>query len=1088
MQLPGVNILRRSTLLPLVIGLFLLHPASEALAQSRASLSAEIKAWKFLQKAAETNRSPQYRMKLLNWYYRSYPRGLHGQDIQFAIAETLYGQGEYDQAIAYYRRLADARESSYRDDSLLRIGEIYYNAGNINRAKEAWQRLTKLSLHRSSLMAEALYGLILCDMHTGNYVMANKSLERLKSKFPAYADLNKVREATGILRFQEKNFREAVEALEGLNTAPAAFYRGLSHFDQQQYLEAADSFHKVAGSASSRFTEIAAYLKADCFRMANNDALASRAYDGFLRDFPRSRFRANALVHLADALLRTGRFKEAMEIIQEVRKTAASREVRAYALHQGAEVAIRLKDYATALSMLSEAIGAVGRENQELYAGIQVAKGYTLLLSGRIQEAMRTLKGFVREMPHHPLSAAAFMLIGNDAYANKDWDAAISAYQTALLQFKYSPLSDVAMTMLLASFYQQKKYQDLVTNSNRLLKVVGADFATQNFLWRAYGHLILGEGYYQLKLFPQASSHYEEAIKHPSLAPWARFYLAWSRYHEEKYNEATQLAEKTLEQAELSETEKASASLLIAASHFNEKEYEAAIAAFRGFRRHYPSDERVPESWLQEGWAHLQAGFSADAIRTWSRLSTQHEDHPIAQEAQLLISRLYFQARQYKSAIATLTKFMEAWPRSALAADAQWLLAQSYYNGRQDAAAIDAYQEFLTRFRRDARVEDGRKQLEQVRYRHATQSQNTKLLAEFVAIYPKSELSSEAQYQLSQLLHKRKEWDGAIREYRKLLLNYPGTSQAPLALLSIAHILDHQRKPEAAVKEYESILKLFPTSTVAIDSAMRLGSIYFALEKYPDAARSFRFAVERQAPPEIKSAASFNLAISYKKDRSYADSLRFFGDFIRDFPQDPKRTDAMLETASLYLQLDDPVRSAATYEDLVRNASLSKSMQMEVFNQLGSIYQKMGDADRAMANYGELVTMTPRHTEARLLGLAQLAALYEKKNQWQEALGVYDDIRRSGGKPNWTRAALKRITQIRVHLKAQEDAIKNVRMEKAEDSPDAAMTDSIQSDSKTKAKAKPSEPQKETKSGGSQKVEMQTTESAPMEGDSHGTH
>ncbi|MBI4051310.1 MAG: tetratricopeptide repeat protein, partial [Elusimicrobia bacterium] len=512
--------------------IFLFLTSGDSLwAKEARSSDAEARAWKILQAESPQSSSASETLNLLNKFIRSYPQGEHVPDARFAIAETLFREGQYKKALPQYQLLLEQENPAYMDDASLRLGEISYNTGDLVQARKFWEKLTGRIFGRSLLVAEAMYGLALCELYEKNFLGANQILERTIHKFPSYGNLAKVRELLGILRFQEKNFRQAVEVLEGLSTPSAAFYRGLSYFHQKQYLEAASSFNELTAMTSGTYAELGAYFKAECFRMARNDTLAVRAYDEFTRQYPQSKFRVYALIHQARALDRLGKRTEAMRGLAIAKQTGGSKEIRAYAMYLEAEISAKMGQVKTAIEILDRALELASREQPDLYASIHVAKVYYLLQTGRSREAPAVMQELVQALPYHPLGMLAYILLGNEAHSRNDWKTAISSYESALLKYQYSPLSDVAMGMMLSTYFQGQRYQELVTNANRVMKVVSAEYPAQDFLWRTYSHLLLAEAYYRLEKYEEASRHYEQAAKHPTLTSQARLYLAWSRYH-----------------------------------------------------------------------------------------------------------------------------------------------------------------------------------------------------------------------------------------------------------------------------------------------------------------------------------------------------------------------------------------------------------------------------------------------------------------------------------------------------------------------------------------------------------------------------
>lgn len=990
-----------------------------ATARTRATPGSESLGWATIQAKVQAGSTAGETAKLLQEFLENYPEGVFAADARFALAEAMFQSGHYPQALENFSALASKKGSLYFSDSMLRVAEIQYNQGEVAKAQKTFQKLADKA-GGTLVGAEAYYGLALCQMQNEDYRNAIHSIDYLMSKYPAYATLPKTKELLGILRYQEKEYAKAVEILQGAGTPAGALYRGMSHFYQKQYQEAAQAFNTLADMPNNSQAEMGLYLKAESFRMVQNGGLTAKAYGEFVQRFPNSRFKTQALIDEAYALKNSGRVPDALKILQELNMRNATKDEQVDALYLEAEIAAQQGDYQKARELPQKA-RLLGRNQPERYARIHLILTYYLLKIGKVKEATAEMRELLRQIPMHPMGNVAFLLFGIDARSEHDLRKTISSYETALLKYEYSPLSDVSMAMLLGSYLDAGKYQELVTHANQVMSVLSNEYSTQDMRWKAQSYMLIAEAYYRLKSYAEASRYYDQALKEPSLTDQARLYLAWSKYHEGKFSESTQLAQKIMGQRFMAQENRVSAHLLLATSHFNQGNYDRALDLFASFRQNYPASPHVPECWLYEGWAHRQQGDYADALRSWKKLIAQYPAGPEAQEGQIQIGLLYFQARKYKNAINEFTAFLTRWPKSPLASEALWLMAQTYYNSQQDAMAIKAYRAFAMQFPEHRHSTDAQNQLMLTYYRQAMRGRDPQLLSQFVSMYPKSHLAPEAQYQLAQDAFQGKKWAVAIEHFRTLLLNYPMATQAPLALLAIAQSQDRLKKPAEAITEYRSLVNLFPNHPASIDAAMRLGALYFEAGNFKEAANSFRFVVEREAPAPIKASAMYNLGMSHKKQRNFVEAAQAFDTFAETYPADPKQMDALLEIAALQRLLDKPDQAVVTYEKILNRPNTPAVVKMGICNQTAELYRGIGDKQKAIGAYGLLLGMGPAAQDERLLGLAQLAAIYEEDEVWNKALDVYNHIRTSGGKPEWVKSAAKRAKEIKTFLEARKN-------------------------------------------------------------------
>src|SRR3989338_7599161 len=716
--------------------------------------------WATIQAKVQAGSSAGDTVQLLNDFLENYPQGNFAADARFALAEAQFQNGQYAQAMENYQTLSGKKSSLYFHDSLLRLAEIQYNQGEVSRAQKIFEKLADKA-GGTLVGAEALYGLGLCQTQNQDYREALHTIDYLMSKYPAYASLPKTRELLGILRFQEKEYGKAVEVLQGASTPAGSLYRGMSHFYQKQYQEAAQAFNNLADMPSPAHSEMGLYLKAESFRMVQNAGLTAKAYGEFVQRFPNSRFKTSALIDQAYALKNSGRVPDALKILQELDLRKAAKDEQINALYLEAEIAAQQGDIQKARELPQKARMLGIRNQPERLARVRLILTYYLLKIGKVSEATAEMQELLRQIPLHPMGNVAYLLFGHQFHVEKDLRKTISSYETALLKYEYSPLSDVAMAVMLGAYLEAGKYQELTTHANQVMSVISMEYSTQDMRWKAQSYMLIAEAYYRLKSYAEASRFYEQALKEPSLTDQARLYLAWSKYHEGKFAESMHLAQKIMSQRFMAHENRVSAHLLLATSHFNQRNYDRALEMFAGFRQNYPDSPHVPECWLYEGWAHRQGGDYADALKSWKRLIAQFPSGSEAQEAQIQIGLLYFQARKYKNAVDEFTAFLTRWPKSALAPEALWLMAQTYYNSQQDAMAIKAYRAFGAQFPQHKHASDAQNQLMLTYYRQAMRGKEPQLLAQFVQMYPKSHLAPEAQYQLAQRSEERrvgKEW------------------------------------------------------------------------------------------------------------------------------------------------------------------------------------------------------------------------------------------------------------------------------------------------------------------------------------------
>jgi TolA-binding protein len=290
-------------------------------------------------------------------------------------------------------------------------------------------------------------------------------------------------------------------------------------------------------------------------------------------------------------------------------------------------------------------------------------------------------------------------------------------------------------------------------------------------------------------------------------------------------------------------------------------------------------------------------------------------------------------------------------------------------------------------------------------------------LSQFVSDYPKSAQASEAQYQLAHLHFVNGRWAQAVTELHKLLLDYPETVRAPAGFIEIAEAEEHLDDLTSAQRDYRSLLQLLPAGPLSINVRMRLGAVEFKAKKFAEAAADFRALMALAVSSGTKADAAYNLAEALKEDRDYENSLKAWAQFIAAYPADPRRSDALLETAAIYETQRALEKAAQVYEQATQDERMAPDKKAVLYNRLGDIALEKGDKQSALDSYGKLLALTSS-SDARLAGLAQLAALYEGKEYWRNALMIYRQIEQSGGRSDWAQAAARRGREVAQYLDA----------------------------------------------------------------------
>lgn len=961
-------------------------------------------------------------LDLLQRFIDSYPNSEKLARARYLKAQISFQQKNYREALARFEYLlANHPKTAYADSALFRLAECYYNLKAYKSAQQKWRELTKK--HRKShLYPEALYALALLEAKDGRWGYADDMLETLRNDYPAFGKLDHVRELSGIVLFNMGEFAQAAKFLEDIRTSTAGYYRGLSLFTLKLYDDAIASLNLTTDAQTGPFTETAEYLKAEGFFQKRNYTLSSSAFDTFLKKYPSSNLRSYAMLRVGISQAQTGFYHDALEMANQAATLATSSyPTKVYGQFLRGSMLIKIGDFPKALGLFTSLIN--NKEYSELAAAALLQKAWAHKKLNQRDQSMASLRAFEQKYPSNPDMPLGLYLMGAQAFEDGDYGLAAGRFESSIIRYQYTPLSEMGLAMMVMSYHRAQQYDRLLTSATSILKIFEKNYASIGPFWRAQSYYFIGDAYMQVKEPANAIPYFQRVVKEyteSALAPRAQLALAWCQLDIGHYDEARKSATPILALKNANEDLKTSAQFLLGSTYFNAKDYNRAIKYYGDFAKKNPNHELVPYAIYGVGLAYYQQKIYGSAIDEWNKLIEKYPNHEVTQDSVMHVGDLYLRGGKYLQAAEIFKVFLHRWPESETARQAHWLLAQSYYNAKDDDKAINAYRFFIKTFPKDPDVDNAEKQIELSYYRRG-ESGSPEKLEEFIMRYPKSPFAPQARFKLATMAMDQKAYGRAVQEWGLLIRNYPDSTFIAEAYYQLGQAYEELKDSDQALIQYRAVLKEYSNKPNALDAAFRMGTLHFKKENYKEAAEAFEFVLARKAQEDVKANACFNLAVSYENLGKIDQAAKYYVQFAGLSKDGKKNWESLINAAALYRKMGNHAESIKIYSKLFKSTK-DKPTRLRLTNAIAECYKDSGNPAKAMSVYQKLIGMEPVHHDFRLAGLAQLAFLYEQKKDWDGAIKVYEKIVISGGRQDWVKSAKDRIQILNRQLAATEPA------------------------------------------------------------------
>lgn len=464
------------------------------------------------------------------------------------LSKSLYGLGyaffntkQYPDAAAHFKTYTDRmRSRSNREnyeDAILRLGDCYYVQKKFSQAASVF----KQSIRENNPGADyAYYRLGVIENFQSNTQEALANLDQLSNSYPNSRYLEDALYQKGQVLLEALRYREASEAFGSLirkrPNSPFVPYalegRAVANYSIQNYAQTVEDYQKIlndypnsanaetalkglqeALSLQGRAGEFSDYVKS--YKASNPDGGSVQAlefesgknlyfardfsqavgvFSNFIKDYPESAQRSDALYYLGDAYYQLGNVQEALVQFQLLENEPASPQ-RLKAIRRIGEIQFSQGQYAEAIPYVEQAEQNARTKVEEAEALLRLVEAYER--TGKPEsvieaaERLEGLEGIIPETTPKAMLYKAKALLET----NQRGPAELTL---AILVDEFKTLEGAEGLYLLAKSNQEKG--EVQQSNETIFELSGAfsDFDYwygQLFLLIAENYLLLGEDF-----------------------------------------------------------------------------------------------------------------------------------------------------------------------------------------------------------------------------------------------------------------------------------------------------------------------------------------------------------------------------------------------------------------------------------------------------------------------------------------------------------------------------------------------------------------------------------------------------------------
>ena len=882
-------------------------------------------------------------------FLMNYPGSVHAADVRFLLAMHYCETEEFGLAKEQFEGVNYNSLNRYdRQRYDIRMGYIEFNDGNMDKAREYFNRISPLSEvadHATYYKAYIAYSrgeldtayngfkslesseaysklipfyLLQLEFDRGNYQYVTRHCDSLLQSAQG-------QERTSVMRlaaeswFRLDGYNKALQYITAYAKSSGKMSRednyllGYTAYRTADYASAIEPL-KAACNGTDNLAQNASYHLADCYIRLGDKRNAIRAFAMAADDRYNNEIAEDALFNYGKLLFDTGggTFNESINVLARylnrypnTERTAEAKELLIAAYYNS-------KDY----DMAYDAIRAFPNPDGSMKTALQKIayfKGVEAFEAGDFALAKQSLEESLAVGVSPKYNALCAFWLGEVAYQSGDMEQAVSQYNYYL---KRAPRSAAEYKLALYNL----GYANIARGDHS-----AAQRALEGFIWlykqrdelRADGYNRLADVHFLQRDYQKAVQNYEGAIA-----------LAQPQSHYARYRRALSLGLLGKEQPK--------------------------IVALQGIVKANEGDY-VDDASYELGRSLLTAGRYSDGAKVFETLLDSFPTSPYQIAATLDLGLAYFNLGDSDKSLECYDKIISASPQSQAARDAINSVREIYV-AKGDVASYFAYAE-RTGVECDLSVVTR----DSLSYRSAEKvylaGKTDESIAHFksyIASYPKGYYMDDALFCLSDSYLKCDSLDRAL-ESMKLLSDRPKNNYTVPVLEKLANVTyEHKLYTESA----SAFRRLY--DAVEDDEARRKASRMYVEATILDAEDNLTLAMadDVETMEDVESAvvrkARYSRAKVYTAQGRRDEALEIYRDLSGD------KSDAVgAESAYHIIRYHFDAGEHDTAEKLVYALADSKTQHSyylgRAFIILGDIYAAKGDSFQARATYQSIV-------------------------------------------------------------------------------------------------------------------------------------
>ena len=731
------------------------------------------------------------------------------------------------------------------------------------------------------------------------------------------------------------------------------FTEGMTAFAHKEYLLAHDILNSVCSSDSPMEQAIrstAFFFSAKALDKAGQSDGAVAEYEEFIRNFPLSEYRPEALYNLGVIYFKFGQYKKAREKFITL-------------IHQ--------------------------YPKSDFYGPANYWVGESFVEQRRLNEAEEFLLQTLTKRKSNNLIDYSIYSLGNLYDLKGDYSKAVAYYDELLTYYADSELAPYAQLKIGISYFRLNDYE------NSVLELTDPKIAELPYELQLQAKNVLANAYFRLGEYDKSKENFRSILKEGSgsvTEDEIRYGLAWVNFQTEKYEDAYKIFHSLI--ASLEDSIRIKSLYWSAEAKRYQGKIAEAVKIYKQFLNLYPHDVNAfaikfnlgiifynrkdyskAERYLLEAIASPDSYTRARAFTLLGEIKLHRKKYARARDyflqassedltkgnlklrSMLGLGIAFYYLNSFQKAIAILEELQKL-DKTFERDKTEFYLAESYFALGNFKKALKHYNKIAP----SAAMNVGR----EATYGRAYSYFNLKdfpnasyYFKEYLSRYPKAHNSVDAMFRLADSYFGMKQFRLASAEFLKILHQKGYRYFNPFEYYNFALSLYRAGNKEKAVKEFENLQTLYPKSKYAPNAQYLIGWIYFQESDFQSAINAYLQIPSKYPSSPVVPIAYYSIGDAYYNLGRYDEAISFYKSVLEDYPNSKYVFDAVNGIQYCYIAEGMPEQAIGFIDNYVAMNPTSE-FGPDILFKKGDIYFSIGEYEKARVGYKEFIATYPK--------------------------------------------------------------------------------------------------------------------------------